>query len=161
MGKEGLAMRKPFGFDEKLAESGMCAIGTVRREGELEISGQLQTARFARRVNQTYAPDFGVVFCGNNYFCKGLTRPTSPPEFCFVRREAPRVTTLGTSHRLMGVAPDRAAFQLPDVTNLTRHITGRVGAPARHVHVQPTQVAAARIRHHDGTGSVGEELNAR
>jgi len=36
----------PFGFDEELAESGMCPIGPVRRERELEITRQLEPSRF-------------------------------------------------------------------------------------------------------------------
>src|SRR5262249_31750207 len=130
-GEQGFATRKPFGFDEELAESGMRAIGPVRRESKFEVSGHLQMARFARGIYQSHAPDFGVVFSRDDNFCKSLARPASPPEFCFVRREAPAVTALGTSHRLMGIAPDRAIFQLPDITDGTRHITGRVSTPAR------------------------------
>ena len=47
MGKESFATRKPFSFDEELVKSGMRAICPVRRESELEISGQFKTARFA------------------------------------------------------------------------------------------------------------------
>ena len=149
MGKESFAMRKPFGFDEKLAESGMRTIYPVRRESELEVSGQFKTARFARDVDQGYAPDFGVVFCGDDNFRKSLARPASPPELRFVWCEAPGVSALGTSHRLMSVAPDCAAFQIPDITNRGRHIAGRVGVPARDVQVQPAQVTAAGIRHRE------------
>jgi hypothetical protein len=46
-GKESFATWKPFSFDEELAESGMRAICPVRCESELEVSGQLKTARFA------------------------------------------------------------------------------------------------------------------
>ena len=64
MGKESFATRKPFRFDEELIKSGMCAIYPVRCESELEVSSQLQPARFARDVDQSDAPDFDVVFCG-------------------------------------------------------------------------------------------------
>ena len=148
-GEQGFAMWKPFGFDEELAESRMRAIGPVRRESELEVSSHLQTARFARDVDQSYAPDFGVVFCGDGNFRKSLARPASPPELRFVWRETPGVSALGTSHRLMSVAPDCAAFQIPDITNCGRHIAGRVGVPARDVQVQPAQVTAAGIRHRE------------
>src|SRR5262245_21128419 len=128
-GEEGFAMRKPFGFDEELAESGMRAIGSVRREGELEVSGHLQAARFPRGIDQSHAPDLGVVFCGNDNFRKRFARPAFPSELCFVRRETPSVTALRTSHRLMGVTPDRAVFQIPKITDRAWHIAGRVGAP--------------------------------
>ena len=154
-------MRKPFGFNEELAESGMRPIGPVRGESELEVSGQLQTARFARDVDQSHAPDFGVVFCGDDNFSKSLARPASPAELRFVRRETPAVTALGTSHRLMGIAPDRAAFQIPDITNRARQIAGRVGAPPRDVQIQPAEVTAAGIGHHDRARSVGEQVNTR
>ena|SRR5437867_11002595 len=149
-------MPKPFGFDEELAESGMRAICPVRRESELEVGGQLQTARFARDVDQSYAPDFSVVFSGNDNFRKSLARPASSPELCFVRRETPAVTALGTSHRLMCVSPDRVTFRIADITNRTRRIARRVGVPARDVQIQPAQVAAAGIGHHDRTGSIGK-----
>jgi hypothetical protein len=41
------AMRQPFGFDEKLVESRVRAIGPVRRERELQITGQFQPTQFA------------------------------------------------------------------------------------------------------------------
>ena len=47
MGQKGFAMRKPFGFDEELAEGGMRAISPVRRKSKLQVSGQLKPARFA------------------------------------------------------------------------------------------------------------------
>src|SRR5204862_3480370 len=106
---------------------------------------QLQTAGYARGVDQSHAPNLGVVFCGDDNLRKSLARPASPPELRFVRRETPSVTALGTSHRLMGVAPDRAAFQLPDITDGARHIAGRVGTPARELQIQPAQVPAGGV----------------
>src|SRR5260370_35069910 len=105
----------------------MRAIGPVLRKSELEVSSHFQTARFARDVDQSHAPDFGVVFCGDDNFRKSLARPASPPELRFVWRKAPGVSALGTSHRLMRVAPDCAAFQIPDRTNRARHIPVRGG----------------------------------
>src|SRR5438552_1676595 len=131
------------------------------QRGKVQGKGQLKPTRLARGVNQSYTPDFGIVFCGDDDFCKSLARPASPPELRFIRRETPSVTTLGTSHRLMSVAPDRAAFQVPDITDGARHITGRVCAPARDVQIEPAQVAAAGIGQHDRAGSVGEKVNAR
>src|SRR5260370_35670496 len=149
MVEEGFATWKPFGFDEEFGESRMRAIGPVRRESEVEVSSHLQTARFARDVDQSHAPDFSVVFCGDNNFRKSLARPACPPELRFVWRETAGGSALGTSHRLMGVAPDCAAFQIPDITNRGRHIAGRGGGPAPDVHVQPAQVTAA------GSGNCG------
>ena len=161
MSEQGLVTRQPFGFDEKFAESRMRAIGPMRCEGELEVSGHLKAARFARGIDQSDAPDFGIVFCGDDNFCESLAWPTCPPELRFVRRETPSVTTLWTSHRLMGVAPDRAAFQIPDITNRARHIARGVGTPACDIQIQPAQVTAAGIGHHHRTGSVGKKMNAR
>ncbi len=75
--------------------------------------------------------------------------------------ETPGVTALGRSHGLMGVAPSRSTFQISNVAKQPRHVASRVGAPARHVQVQPAQVAAAGVGHGHGAGSVGEEMNAR
>src|SRR5437870_13440743 len=61
----------------------------------------------------------------------------------------------------MGVAPSRSAYQIPDITKRARYVAGRIGAPADHVQVQPTQVAAAGIGHRNGAGSIGEEMSAR
>ena len=68
MGEQRLAMRQPFGFDEELVESRMRAIGLVRRQSELEVTGQFETARFAGDIDQSHAPDLGVVFCGDRQF---------------------------------------------------------------------------------------------
>src|SRR5207248_8045482 len=96
---------------------------------------------------QSHAADFRVVFRGNGNFRDSLARSTPPPELRFVRRETPYVTTLGRSHRLMGVAPDHSAFQIPDITNRARHVAGRIGFPARHVQFQPALAAASVVRH--------------
>ena len=61
----------------------------------------------------------------------------------------------------MGVAPSRSAYQIPDITKRARHVAGRIGAPAGHVQVQPTQVAAAGIGHRNGARSIGEKMSAR
>src|SRR4029077_7545621 len=47
-GDKGFATRQPLSFDEELVESGMCAIRPMRRKGELEVTGQLQSTGFAR-----------------------------------------------------------------------------------------------------------------
>src|SRR5438094_4940388 len=122
----------------------MCAVGPVRRQRELEVTGQLQPARFARSIHQSHAADFPVVFRGDDNFRDGLAWSTPPPELRFVRRETPYVTALRRSHRLMGVAPDNSAFQIPDITNRARHIAGRIGYPAPHDQIQPAYLAAAR-----------------
>src|SRR5205814_2678769 len=112
---QSFAMRQPFGFDEELIESRMRAVGPVRRQRELQVTGQLQPARFARSIHQSHAADFRVVFRGNDNFRNGLAQSAPPPKLRFVRRETPYVTALGRSHRLMGVAPNRSAFQVPDI----------------------------------------------
>src|SRR2546429_5322699 len=111
----------------------MRAVRPMRRKSELEITGQLQSTRFARGIHQSHASDLRVVFRGDDNFRDRLARPTPSPKLCFVRREAPGVTALGRSHRLMGVAPSRSAFQIPDITKRAGHVAGRVGPPARYV----------------------------
>src|SRR5260370_36534511 len=113
----------------------MRAISPVLRESELDVSSHFQTARFARDVDQSHAPDFGVVFCGDDNFRKSLARPASSPELRFVWGETPCVSALGTSHRLMSVAPDCAAFQIPDIKNRGRRIAGVVSGQPRDVEV--------------------------
>src|SRR5207249_6138684 len=141
-GDKSFAIRQPFSFDEELVESGMGAIRSMRRKSELEVTGQLQSTGFARRIHQRHSSDFRVVFRGDDNFRDRLARPTPPPKLRLVWSETPGVTALGRSHRLMGVAPSRSAFQIPDITKRARHIAGRIGAPTRYVQVQPTQVAA-------------------
>src|SRR5262249_19665999 len=98
-------MRQPLSFDEELVKSRVRAIRPMRRKGELEVTGQLQSTRFARSIHQSHAPDFCVVFRGDDNFGDRLARPTPAPEFRFVRRETPSVTALRRSDRLMGIAP--------------------------------------------------------
>ncbi|KAG0506021.1 MAG: hypothetical protein Udaeo_06110 [Candidatus Udaeobacter sp.] len=160
-GDKGVAIRQPLSFDEQLVESGMRAVRSMRRKSELDVTGQLQLTRFARRIHQSHSSDFRVVFGGDDNFCDRLARSTPPPKLRFVRRETPGVTALRRSHRLMCVAPSRSTFQIADVAKQPRHVASRIGAPARHVQVQPAQVAAAGVGHRSGAGSVGEEMNAR
>ena len=160
-GDKGFAIRQPLSFDEQLVESGMRAIRSMRRKSELDVTGQLQSTPFARRIHQSHSSDFRVVFGRDDNFCDRLARPTPPPKLRFVRRETPGITALRRSHRLMCVAPSRSTFQIPDVAKQPEHIASRIGAPACHVQVQPAQVAAAGVGHRDGAGSVGEEMNAR
>ena len=159
--KEGLALWQPLGLDEEFVESGMRAIGPMRRERELEITGQFHLAGFARSVDQGEAPDFGIVFRGNDNFRHGFTRTAAPPELRFVRRETPGVAALRTSHRLMGIAPDRAALQITQVTDGARRIAGGVSAPAGHIQIEPAQIATAGVRHGHRAGPVGEHVNTR
>ena len=94
-GDQGFATRQPLSFDEELVESGMCAICTMRRKSQFQITRQLQLACFARCVHQSHAPDFGIVFRGDNNFRDRLARSTSSPKLCLVRGEIPGVTALG------------------------------------------------------------------
>src|SRR5207244_8731713 len=98
----------------------MCAICPMRRKGELEVTGQLQSTGFARGIHQRQSSDFRVIFGGDDNFGDRLARPAPPPKLRLIRGETPSVTALGRSHRLMGVAPSRSAFQIPDVKNWAR-----------------------------------------
>src|SRR5262249_7358761 len=158
---QGFATRQPLSFDEQLVESWMRAIRSMRRKSELDETGQLQSTRFARRIHQSHSSGFRVVFSRDNNFCDRLARPTPPPKLRFVRRETPGVTALRKSHRLMCIAPSRSTFQIPDIAKQSRHVASRIGAPARHVQIQPAQVAAAGVGHRNRAGSVGEEMNSR
>src|SRR4029453_1307730 len=151
---QSFAFRQPLSFDEEFVESRMRTISPVRRKRELEITGQLQSTGFAGGIPQSHAADFGVVFRGDRNFRDRLARPTPPPKLCFVRRETPSVTALGRSPRFMGVAPSCSACQVPYITKWARRVAGCIGAPARHVQVQPTQVAAAGVGHGNGAGSI-------
>src|SRR5262245_2441093 len=132
-GDKGLAIRQPLSFDEQLVEGGMGPIRSMWRKSELDVTGQLQSTGFARRIHQSHPSDFSIVFGGDDNFCDSIARPAPPAKLRFVRRKAPGVTALGSSHRLMSVAPNRSAFQIPDIAKRARHLASRIGAPAGHV----------------------------
>src|ERR1041385_2810699 len=134
-GNKSFAFRQPLSFDEQLVESGMRAIGSMRRKSELDVTRHLQVTGFARRIHQSHSPDLRVVFGRYDNFCDRLARPTPPSKLRFVRRETPRIPALWKSHRLMCVAPSRSTLQIPDVAKQPRHVASRIGAPARHVQV--------------------------
>src|SRR6478735_6501292 len=139
----------------------MRSIRSMRRKSELHVTGYLKSTAFPRRIHKSYPSNFRVVFGRDDNICDRLARPTPSPKLRFVRRETPRVTTLGNSHRLMCVAPDGSTFQIPDVAKQPGYIASRIGAPARHVKVQPAQVTGAGVGNCDGAGSVGKEMNTR
>jgi len=80
-----------------------------------------------------HASDFRVVFRRDGNFRNGFAWSAPSPELRFVRRKTPCVATLRRSHRLMGVAPNRSAFQIPEITNRARYFAGRIGVPAGNV----------------------------
>ena len=80
-------LRDRLGLDEQLVEGRVLEVRAVRRQGELDVAGEIQAAGADGPVDQRDPPDLHVVFGGDDDLCFGFDAVVDAPEHGAVERE--------------------------------------------------------------------------
>ena len=144
-------------MQEHLAEDGVCPFSVVAGKSQFHITGQLQMPGFAGSVLQRDLPDLDIILGRDDYNAFGLNSSVRSPYFRTVQGKTGHVIVRGGTCGVVCDAPDVIRILIPDVTEYSPVIPGRVRPPACNIHVPPAAVTSSRTGYHQAIGPVAQK----
>ncbi len=138
-GQQDVALLDILHLEEQPAEGGMRGFGLMEVVDHLEVAGRLQVDGLVAVVRERDAADLEILDRRHGDVRPGGDVAVPSLERHVVRGEQGMVVVRHRLHRLVGVAPEPAVFQIPHVNVAAVVLAGQVRAPA----VEHRVVAAA------------------
>ncbi len=105
VGQERSLFRKRLCLDEQLVERRMLTIRIVRRQRELNVTRQIESAGAQRTIYQRHTPNLNVIFRGDDNLGFTLYPMIDAPEHGAVQREVGKIVINLPAGWLIGTAP--------------------------------------------------------
>ncbi len=108
-------LRHRLGLDEQLVEGRMLQVRPVRRQGELDVAGEIQAAGADGPVQEGDPPNLDVVFGGDDDLRLRLDAAVDASEHGTIQREAGGIGLDFSIGGMIGVGPETIRIGLMDV----------------------------------------------